>query len=91
MEYTFINNKLFNEKLTHTEFRILACLISRYNSNLGYSSITRKELAIECNMNDNTVGRVLNQLEKKKIIKREKLRVIGRGIRNIYYIKKDLI
>lgn len=90
MEYTVINNRLFNEDLTHTEFRILTCLIRNYNPEVGYSSITRKQLAANCNMNNNTVGRVLNRLEFRGYIRRGKIKK-NRCMSNIYYLKEYLV
>lgn len=89
--YTLIDNRIFDDNaLSHSEFRVLSYLISKYNVNYGYSFPTRAQLEHDCNISNKTLSKVLNSLETNGYITRKKHKTKN-GVNNIYYIHKYLV
>lgn len=91
MSYTILDNEIFEDvTLKHTEFRVLTFLIRNYNISMGYSFPTREQIIISCKINKDTLGNVLNSLEKKGYITR-KNNPLKSGRNNLYIIHKYLV
>ena len=90
MNHSKISNNVFEENLSHTEFRVLMYLIYRYDYERRYANPTRATIESDCNISKNTLGRALKSLEHKGCITRAKS-IDSRGWNNIYYIKDSLI
>ena len=90
INYTLLDNKIFKDgNLSANEFRVLAYLISKYNTKKGYSYPTRKQIKDDMGISENTLNNVLNSLEKKGYITREKRKNEKNLWNNIYYIHKS--
>lgn len=90
-KYTRFKNEIWKDtNIKGYEKLVLIYLISYNNKTLEYSFPTRKQIQDETGISENTLGKVLDSLIKKKYITRAK-RKTKKGWNNIYYIHKYLV
>lgn len=91
MEYFKLNKAVLKDKqLKSNEKLVFIYLIGYHNSDLNYSFPRWKQISEDTGISIKTLGKILNSLEKKGYIKRDKHKTKG-GWNNIYYIHKYLV
>lgn len=91
MASTTIDNKFYSDRnLDIYEKAVLSYLIRYYNTKLGYSFPTRKQIQEDNGISTGKLNQVLNNLEEKGYITRA-INPHKGGRNNIYYIHKYLV
>ena len=91
MTSTTIDNKFYSDRnLDIYEKAVLSYLIRYYNTKLGYSFPTRKQIQEDNGISTGKLNQVLNNLEEKGYITRA-INPHKGGRNNIYYIHKYLV